>query len=228
MPLTAELQVMSGAAVEPGLLAAADAFRRQTGNRLGIVFATTPQMRQRFAAGETPDVIIAPPALLDELERSGRIDGSLRVPLGRVGVGVAIRADAPIPDVSTADALKRVLLEADRIIYNRASSGLYVERLLQRLGIAERIEAKTERYTGTDMAAPLIEGRGKDIGFMPVAQILHLRSRGMQLAGPLPAEIQHYTEYVAAATARSEPAHDFVCFLGAPEARALFAAAGIR
>ena len=227
MSQTAELGVMSGAAVEPGLLAAADAFRRQTHNRIIVTFATTPQMRQRISAGETPDVIVAPPALLDELERSGRIGGARRVLLGRVGVGVAIRAGAPIPDVSTADALQRALLDADRIIYNRASSGLYVERLLQRLGIAERIEAKTERYTGTDMAAPLIEGRGKDIGFMPVAQILHLRSRGMQLAGPLPAEIQHYTEYVAAAASGSELARDFVYFLGAPEARALFAAAGI-
>ncbi len=94
MSQTAELGVMSGAAVEPGLLAAADAFRRQTHNRIIVTFATTPQMRQRISAGETPDVIVAPPALLDELERSGRIGGARRVLLGRVGVGVAIRAGA--------------------------------------------------------------------------------------------------------------------------------------
>src|SRR5207244_11448415 len=120
-----------------------------------------------------------------------------RVSLGRVGVGVVIRDGAPKPDVSTTEALKRALLDADSVIYNRASSGLYVEGLLQRLGLAEQIKAKTKRYTGTDMIEPLIKGRGREIGFMPVVQILNWRGRGLQLVGPLPDDIQHYTTYAA-------------------------------
>jgi molybdate transport system substrate-binding protein len=219
--------VMSGAAIEPGLTVAAKAFRKQTGNDVKIVFATTPQMRQRIGAGETADVLIAPPALLDELASSGKIDGTVRTTVGRVGVGVAIRNGAPKPDISTTDALVRALLEADSVIYNRASSGLYVEELIRRLGLAERIGAKTKRYDGTEMVDPLVSGTGKEIGFMPVAEILHFRDRGLQLVGPLPADIQNYTTYAAAPGSKSQAGLDFIRFLGSAAAKEIFVAAGI-
>jgi len=222
-----EVNVMSGQAIEAGLVVAVDAFRQQTGNIVKITYATTPQMRRRIDEGKTPDVVIAPPTLLDELANAGKIDRSAQVPVGRVGVGVAVRAGAPKPDVSTVDALKRALLDADSIIYNRASSGLYVEELLRRLGLAEQIQAKTKRYAGTDMVDPLIQGTGKEIGFMPVAEILHFRDRGMELAGPLPAEVQHYTSYAAAPSSTSRVALEFVRFLGTPIAKNIFFSAGI-
>jgi molybdate transport system substrate-binding protein len=225
--LAAEVTVMSGAAVEAGLVVAADAFREQTGNNVKITFATTPEIHRRVGAGETPDVVIAPPALLDELAKSGKVDGAARVSVGRVGVGIVIRNGAPKPDVSTTDALKRAVLDADSIIYNRASSGLYVEGLLHRLGLAEQIQAKTRRYGGTDMVEPLIRGKGKEIGFMPVAEILHFRDRGLQFVGPLPADIQHYTSYAAAPASKSNVALDFVRFLGTPVAKDIFVSAGI-
>jgi molybdate transport system substrate-binding protein len=223
----AEINVLSGAAVEPGLVVAADAFRKRTGNVAKITFATAPEIRRRVGAGEIPDVVIAPPAVLDELAKSGKIDGTARVPVGRVGVGVVIRDGAPKPDVSTTDALKRAVLDADSVIYNRASSGLFVEGLLQRLGLAEQIRAKTRRYAGTDMIEPLIKGKGKEIGFMPVAEILHFRGRGLQLVGPLPDDIQHYTSYAAEPASKSEVALEFVRFLGTPVAKDIFVAAGI-
>jgi molybdate transport system substrate-binding protein len=178
-------------------------------------------------AGATPDVVIAPHAALDELVESGTVDRAARVSLGRVGVGVVIRDGAPKPDVSTTDALKRAVLDADAVIYNRASSGLYVEGLLQRLGLAEHIQAKTKRYTGTDMVEPLAKGKGKEIGFMPVAQILNCRDRGLQLVGPLPADIQNYTRYAAAPASESEGGLAFVRFLGTAEAKGIFVSAGI-
>jgi molybdate transport system substrate-binding protein len=223
----AEVNVMSGAAVEAGLVVAADAFRKQTGNTVKITYATTPEIRQRMGAGETPDVVIAPPALLDELTKSGKVDGAARVSIGRVGVGVAVRKGAPKPDISTTDALKRAVLDADSVIYNRASSGLYVEALLKRLGLADQIQAKTKRYGGTDMVEPLVNGKGKEIGFMPVAEILHFRDRGMQLVGPLPAELQNYTSYAAAPASKSNVARNFVRFLGTPAAKDIFVTAGI-
>jgi len=149
------------------------------------------------------------------------------VSLGRVGVGVVIRDGASKPDIATTDALKRSVLEADSVIYNRASSGLFVEGLLQRLGLAEHIQAKTKRFTGTDMIEPLINGKGKEIGFMPVAQILNWRGRGLQLVGPLPADIQNYTTYASEPGKKSEGGVAFVRFLGTSEARSIFAGAGI-
>src|SRR5262249_12413948 len=158
------------------------------------------------------DVVIAPPATLDELAKFGKIDGTAQVSLGQVGVGIVIREGAPRPDVSTTDALKRAVLEADSVVYNRASSGLYVEGLIQRLGLAALIKAKTKRYIGTDMIEPLIHGKGKEIGFMPVVQILNYHGRGLQLVSPLPADIQNYTNYAAAPASRSEGGLAFVRF----------------
>src|SRR6476646_2019049 len=216
MALATEINVLSGAAVEPGLVTAADLFRERAGHSVKITFATTPEIRRLVGAGATPDVVIAPHAALDELVESGTVDRAARVSLGRVGVGVVIRDGAPKPDVSTTDALKRAVLDADAVVYNRASSGLYVEGLLQRLGLAERVQAKTKRYTGTDMIEPLIHGKGKEIAFMPVVQILHWRGRGLQLVGPLPDEIQNYTTYAAAPASRSDGGLEFVHFLGTP------------
>src|SRR6267154_2405750 len=227
MALATEINVLSGAAVEPGLVAAVDLFRKRTGHNVKITFATTPEIRRLVGAGAAPDVVIAPHAALDELAKSSKVDGTARVSLGRVGVGVVIRDGAPKPDISTTDALKRAVLDADSVIYNRASSGLYVEGLLQRLGLAEHIQAKTKRYTGTDMIEPLIKGKGKEIGFMPVAQILIWRGRGLQLVGPLPADIQNYTTYAAEAAAESEVGLIFVHLLGTAEAKDIFASAGI-
>ena len=222
-----QITVMSGAAVEAGLVIAVEAFRQQTGNNVQIVFATTPEISGRIGAGETPDVVIATPAALDDLVKSGKIEGTARVPVGRVGIGVAIREGAPKPDVSTTDALKRAVLDADSVIYNRASSGLFVESLLQRLGLAEQIQGKTKRYAGTDMIEPLIKGKGNEIGFMPVAEILHFRNRGLQLAGPLPEDVQNYTSYAAQPASKSAVAMAFVRFLETPESKGIFAAAGI-
>jgi molybdate transport system substrate-binding protein len=222
-----EINVLSGAAVEPGLIAATDIFRQRTGHNVKITFATTPEIRRLFAAGAAPDVVVAPHGALDELAKSGKVAGTGRVSLGQVGIGVVIRDGAPKPDVSTTDALKRAMLDADSVIYNRASSGLYVEGLLQRLGLAGQIQAKTKRYAGTDMIEPLITGKGKEIGFMPVAQILIWRGRGLQLVGPLPADIQNYTSYAVEPAPKSDGGLAFVRFLGTAEAKAIFANAGI-
>ena len=222
-----EINVLSGAAIEPGLLAAADAFAQRTGNGVKIKFATTPQIRNLLGAREMPDVVVAPPAALDEFAKAGMVDGAVRASLGQVGIGVVVREGVPKPDVSTTDALKRAVLDTESVVYNRASSGLYVEGLLQRLGLAEHIQAKTKRYVGTDMIEPLINGRGKEIGFLPVVQILKFRGKGLQLAGALPADIQNYTRYVAAPAPESEGGRAFVRFLGTPVAKDIFVNAGI-
>jgi len=224
---SSEIDVFSGAAVEPALLSAADLYRKRTGNSLKITFATTPQMRQLIGAGASPDVVISPPAALKEFSTLGRVDEAAQVRLGRVGIGVVVRDGAPKPDVSTPDALKRAVLDADSVVYNRASSGLYVEGLLQRLGLAAQIEAKIRRYVGTDMIEPLINGQGKEIGFLPLVQVLNFRGRGLELAGPLPADIQNYTTYAAAPAPASEGGLAFVRFLATSQAKEMFASAGI-
>ena len=104
--LAAEINVLSAGAVEPGLVAAADLFRQKTGNDVKIRFATAPAIRQRMTVNESADIVMAPPAVLDDLTTTGKVDAQVRVTVGRVGVGVAVREGAPVPDVSTPAALK--------------------------------------------------------------------------------------------------------------------------
>src|SRR5712692_4176368 len=228
--MAAEIRVLSAGAVEPGLRAAAAAFRKQAGHDVNITFNTAPEIRKRIAGGDAFDVVIAPPAALDEFAAAGKVTAD-RANLGRVGLGVAVRPGAAVPDISSSAALKRSVLEADSIVFNRASSGIYFENLLKKMEIYEQVEARTTRYS--DAAAVMehvLKGKGREIGFGPVTEILLHGEKGLKLVGPLPPEVQNYTSYSAApmtATANAEPARSFVRYLGSAEAKALLAAAGI-
>ncbi len=228
--VAAEIKVLSAGAIEPGLRAAAAAFGKQSGHDVKITFNTAPEIRKRIVGGEAFDVVIAPPAALDEFAAAGKISAD-RVDVGRVGLGVAVRPGAPVPDISSSEALKRSVLQAESIVFNRASSGIYFENLLKKMAIYEQVEAKTTRYS--DAAAVMehvLKGKGREIGFGPLTEILQHREKGLKLVGPLPAEVQNYTSYAAApmtAAANAELARDFVRYLGSPQGKALFAAAGI-
>src|SRR5882762_6462316 len=226
--MAAEIRVLSAGAVEPGLRAAAAAFQKQSGHSVNIAFNTAPEIRKRIGAGEAFDVVIAPPAALDEF--AGKVTAD-RANLGRVGLGVAVRPGAAVPDISSADALKRSVLAAESIVFNRASTGIYLENLLKKMGVYEQVEAKTTRYP--DAAAVMehvLKGKGKEIGFGPVTEILLHSGKGLKLVGPLPPEVQNYTSYSAApmtAAANAELARVLVRYLGSPESKALFVGAGI-
>src|SRR5262245_10888337 len=117
--LAAEITVLSGGAIEPGLKAAAAAFEKESGHTVKITFNTTPQILKRVGGGETFDVVVAPPGALKEL--AGKVDeGGVNV--GRVGMGVLVRQGAPVPDISNAEAIKRTVLEAETMTFNRAST----------------------------------------------------------------------------------------------------------
>lgn len=227
----AAITVLSAGAVEPGLGKVIDAFRRETGREIKITFATAPAIVKRIGGGETADVIIAPPAALDELVKAGKAALVERVTVGRIGVGVAVRESAPAPKISTVNEFKQSLLNAESVVYNRASTGSYLEELFERLGIAEQLKAKTTRYP--DFAAVrdhVSKGVGNEIALGATTVIIEGENRGLKFAGPLPAEIQSYTTYagtVAAGGDGKRAAGEFVRYLATPAARTAFAAAGI-
>jgi len=210
------------------LRAAAGAYAKQSGNEVKITFNTAPEIRKRISAGDTFDVVIAPPAALDEL--AGKVSPD-RVGLGRVGLGVAVRPGAEVPDISSTEALKRSVLAADSIVFNRASTGIYLENLFKKMGLYDQILSKTTRYPDAGAVMEhLLKGKGKEIGFGPVTEILLHRDKGLKLVGPLPADIQNYTSYSATAmtaAANAELAKAFVRYLGSPESKALLVAAGV-
>ena len=231
MAVAADVKVLSAGAVEPGLLRAAEQFERASGNKIRVQFNTAPQLTKRMAEGEVADILIAPPAVLDDQAKNGRIATQGRLMLGRVGVGIVVRASAPNPDIATIEALKQTMLSADSIVYNTASSGLYLEKLFERIGIAEQINAKTTRYpNGEDVMDHIIKGKGSELGFGAITEIKLFEPKGLKLIGPLPPGIQNYTSYGAALMSNAtstDAAKAFLTYLATPEAKQIFVAAGI-
>lgn len=225
----AEITVISGGAIEPGLKAAAAAFEKQSGHKVSITFNTTPQMTKRVAAGDTFDVIIAPPGAVKQFAAAGKVEAG-GVDVGRVGSGVAVRPGAPVPAIATADDVKKAVLEAESIVFNTASTGIYFENLLKKWGIYEQVQGKAARYTtGAEVMKHALKGKGKEIAFGPITEILLEKEHGLILVGPFPAEIQNYTSYIAvpmSAGTQKDAAQALVRFLGGP-GKPLFVAAGI-
>jgi molybdate transport system substrate-binding protein len=227
----AELSVISGGAVEPGVTAVVELFREEAGADVKVRFATAPAILQRVGGGEAADVVIAPSATIEDLAKAGKLDAAARTAVGRVGVGVVVRDGAPKPDVSSMEALKRALLDAQSVVYNKASTGLYLERLFERLGVGAEVKAKETRYAdGSAVIDHVIHGKGNEIGFGAITEIALYRGKGAQYVGPLPGNAQNYTAYVAAppiAAASSERAAAFLKFLGSPAAQAALLAKGV-
>ena len=234
---SAEVKVLSAGAVQPGLERAAAAWKQAGGEAVAIQFNTVPELQKRLEAGYVADVVIASPPALAALAKAGKVGkvgkvgGEAPVALGRVGAGVAVRADAAGPAIATTEDLKRALLAADSIVYNTASSGLYLEKLFDRLGIGEAVKPKTTRYPdGAGVLEHVIHGKGNEIGFGAMTEIKSYEGKGLKLVGPLPADIQNATSY-AAAVATNAPSADaakaFVAYLASPEAKQIFVAAGI-
>jgi molybdate transport system substrate-binding protein len=230
--MSKELKLLSAGAVKPGLIKVIDAFRRDSGHRVQVSFATAPAIVKQIGESETVDVVIAPPGVLEQLVKSGKYAARKAVTLGRIGVGVLVRNGESLPDISNVDGFKHTLLNAQSVVYNQASTGTYLETLFESLGVGAAIRDKTTRYP--DFAAVLDhvrKGKGREIGLGATTVIIESESRGVKFAGPLPAEIQNYTSYVAAHIAENEAkevAQQFMSYLASPTAKALLTAAGIQ
>lgn len=227
-----ELKILSAGAVKPGLNKVIDAFQRDSGNRVQVSFATAPAILKQIGESETVDVLIAPPAILEQLVKSGKYAARKAVTLGRIGVGVLVRNGESLLQIATLEDFKQALLSADSVVYNQASTGTYLETLFESLGIGAAVRNKSTRYP--DFAAVLdhvSKGKGREIGLGATTVIIENENRGVKFAGPLPAEIQNYTSYVAALIAESEVneiAEQFMRYLASPTAKSLLTAAGIQ
>ena len=224
----AELAVLATAAAQGPVQALDKAF--QPDRAAKVQFDTSPNIAKRLAAGETPDVLIAQAATVDQLIKDGRALAATRTPVGRIGVGVGIGRGGRRPDISTVDALKAALLQADAVVYSRGASGLLVEQLLRKIGVAEQISSKVVQLpTGDDVMQRLGMAKGNQIGFTMVSEIKLGESHGGSFVGPLPAAVQTYTAYDAVVMSGStapDAARAVVHALTTPAARQVFTAAG--
>jgi len=228
--IATDIRVLSATAVAPGLAKVADQFRRETGNRVRISLGTTPQLERRLSVDDTIDILIASPGLMNDQLRRNKVEPEKHVYIGRVGIGVAVRAGSFEPDIGTLERFKQVVLTADAIVYTDAGSGLYLDKLLDLLGIGDQLKTKTFRYaSATQVLEHLAGGKGVEIGFATIPEIRLAEDKGVKLVGPLPDQIQSATTYSAAVVSdapEAEIAEKFVQYLDTPAARALFAAAG--
>lgn len=223
-----EIRVLSGGAAK-ALVEPLSASFFTGGHKANVEFQPMGPLTARLAKGEAIDMVIITSDVLERLEAEGRLARGTGRPIARVGVGVAVNEKATVPDISTADAFKRSVLAARSIVYidpKIGTSGKHVAEVLQRLGITEAVKAKTTLGTGGYVVAPV--GRGEiEMGIHQISEIMPVP--GVRLVGPLPAELQKYTVYVAVAvpgTPRAAVVDAFIAHLTGPNAAGRLAAAG--
>lgn len=226
------IDVVSGGAFKQVLSALVAQYEKESGNKVAVTYQTVGQHLNSIRSGEESfDVAVLTPEAIETLAKEGKIVPGSRTDLAKTGVGVVVKAGTPLPDISTVEAFKRALLAAKSVAYidpaAGGSSGIYVAKLLERLGIAKEINAKAVLIHGGAVADHIADGEA-EIGVHQISEILPVKS--VTLVGPLPAEIQNFTIYsagVGTAAKNAAAAADLVKFLSGPHALAIIKAKGM-
>jgi molybdate transport system substrate-binding protein len=224
----AEIRVLASNGVKATLEELAPAFERETGHKLVITFGLAVALKRQIEAGEAFDLAILPVAGIDDLAKQGKVDAGSRAPIARSAVGIGIRKGAPRPDIGTPDAFKRMLLSAKSITWAKeGQSGIYFAGLVERMGIAEQIKPKiVPANTGAEAGKLLLEGKTQYVALL-VNELMAVP--GVEVLGPLPAELQQYTVFhagVGVGSKDSSAAKALIKFLTTPAAGAVFRAKG--
>jgi molybdate transport system substrate-binding protein len=205
MASAAEVKVLTAGAFKQVVLALVPNFEKQTGNKVVVDNDTAGGLKKRIEGGAAFDVTVITPAVIDDLVGAGKIVSGSRVNLATVGVGVVVKEGAPKPDVSTVEAFKSTLLAAKSVAYidpaSGGSSGVYIDKLLERLGIADQVRPKAKLKKGGYVAELIVSGEA-ELGLHQISEIVPVK--GAVLVGPLPKEIQNTTTYAAGLSASSQ------------------------
>jgi molybdate transport system substrate-binding protein len=221
-----QISVLSGGAAKSFIEPLAKTF---PGHTVKLEFQPMGKLTKSLADGYPADMVVVTSEVLDQLKGDPKLDVKAAKPIARVGIGVAVHESAPIPDIRSVEAFKKTLLSAKSVVYidpKVGTSGKHVAEVLQRLGIAEQVNAKAKLGSGGYITEPV--GRGEiELGIHQISEILPVK--GVKLAGPLPAELQKYTVYVAVPVASSQKSavvRQFITHLSGPSARERLAQAG--
>ena len=227
----AEIKVLTTGAMKEVVLSVIPDFEKRTGHKVTVDNATAGALSRRIREGEAFDIAVITPAAIDEMIRIGKMAAGSRVDLARVGVGVAVKQGAPLPDISTVDAFKRTLIGARAVAHGDpaagGSSGIYVAAMLARIGVADAIRSKTILVPGGLVAERVVTGQA-EIGLHQISEILAVK--GVTLVGPLPAEIQNYTTYAVGLSMAAKDvgaAKAFIAALAAPNVEAVLKRRGM-
>jgi molybdate transport system substrate-binding protein len=233
MTTTNELRVMTSGAFTAAYLELIPRLEALTGKKL-ITAATSigtgeTSIPGRLRRGEAADVVIVADAVLLGFIEEGLVKRENYTPVARSGIGMAVRAGAPKPDLSTVEALKRTLLAAKSIAYSASVSGDYLTKeLVQRLGIADQVLGKSRRIEGGERVGAVIARGEAEIGFQQMSELLPVP--GIDHVTPLPAEVQKISLFsagVAASTGDAEAAQSVIRFLASSEAAGAIVKSGL-
>jgi len=222
----AEIKVLSTIGVKSALPDIVADFERTSGHKVSIVWGNAATLKSRYLEGETADVAVLTQAAIDDLAKTGKVAGG-RVDLCRSGIGLAVKAGAPKPDISTPEALKQTLLAAKSVGYStEGASGMYFQRVIEQLGIAAEVKAKHKNTSGA--VGELIASGEAEIGTQQIPELAAVP--GVDVIGPLPGDLQIITVFSAALDAKAtgnEAAIAFVKFISSPAAGAAYKAKGL-
>jgi molybdate transport system substrate-binding protein len=201
----------------------APAYAAATGHRLVLTVGTLAAIVDKAAVDTLDAVVLAGPAI-ETLDKKGVLRAGSRVELARVGIGVTVRAGAPRPDVSSVDALRKLLLDAKSIVHpdpqGGGITGAHIARMIERMGIAEAVKPKVKYLFAIGGGVEAVAKGDAEVGLFNISEILPVA--GAALAGPFPAELQSYVSFAGAVHAMSgetQPAQDYLRWLSQPPAR---------
>ena len=221
----AEVRVMISGGLAPAFNALVPEYEKQTGNKVLVAYGpsmgtTVDAIPVRLERGEPTDVLIMVGFALADLAKKGKVVPDSQVNLVKSPIGVAVKAGAPKPDISSADSLKRALLDAKTVAYSDSASGVYIStEMFKKLGIDEEMKGKARQIPATPVGEIVAKGEA-EIGFQQISELKPVA--GIEIVGPVPAELQKITVYSAGiATVSKEPeaGKGLIRFLGSQAAR---------
>lgn len=226
----ADIKVLTAGAYKPVLVALQPEFERRTGHKLTIENDTAGALQKRIAGGEAFDLVVLTPGALEQLGKAGKVQYASTT-LARVAIGVAVKAGAPLPDISSVAAFQSTLLAARAVATidpaSGGSSGIYLWQWFDNVGIAERLKPKAVLVPGGLVAERVVNGQA-DIALHQISEILAVP--GATLVGPLPDAIQNYTVYAGALSPQvrdPQAARDLLQSLAGSNAQAVLKAKGM-
>jgi molybdate transport system substrate-binding protein len=229
----AEIKVLTSRAMNHVLTELADAFERTTGHKVTLILAPPTEIVKRVVNGEVVDIVMSG-AAVNNLVQHGKIAPGDQMILARVGIGVAVRAGAPKPDISSPEALKHTLLAAKSIVYTDpaigGASGIQFEKVIDRLGIGKEVKAKSivNPRAAIKPSAEFVARGEAELGIQLISEIVSVP--GAELLGPLPGDLQAMTVIFAGILTTApgpDAARALLRVLTSPAAAAAIKAAGM-
>lgn len=224
----ADLIVWSGNGPGAAVVALCKQFEQATGHKVTVHFEVNPEVQRKLEGGEAFDVVVGNPPTIDGVIKAGKGVAGSKVDFGRSGLAIAVRSGSPRPDVSSVDAFKRALLASKAVAFpGEGASGRYFVSVVERIGLAEAMKTKLKPMPAGDTAEVVARGEA-DMVVVVATRLIDVP--GIDIVGPIPAEVQTWIGFAAglsAASKQPEAAKALIAFMSAPAAATTLRAKGV-